>query len=74
MQLIHSSWDILSVLENPVNTFLIGLLIGGVAMLLADALDNTEKERRKRRLAKKRRRKYIKYLKEIERRKKNADE
>lgn len=69
MQLIHSSWDILSVIENPVNTFLIGLLIGGVAMLIADALDNTEKERRKRRLAKKRRKQYLKYLKEIKRRK-----
>ena len=74
MQLIHSSWDILSVLENPVNTFLIGLLIGGMAMLIADALDNTEKERRRRRLARKRRKQYIKYLKEIERRKRNADE
>lgn len=69
MQLIHSSWDILSVLENPVNTFLIGLLIGGMAMLIADAWDNTEKERRKRKLVKKRRKQYLKYLKEIERRK-----
>lgn len=69
MSLINSSWDILSVLENPVNTFLIGLLIGGMAMLIADALDNTEKERRKRKLAKKRRKQYLKYLKEIERRK-----
>lgn len=69
MQLIHSSWDILSVLENPVNTFLIGLLIGGIAMLIADAWDNTEKERRKRKLVKKRRKQYLKYLKEIERRK-----
>lgn len=72
MQLIHSSWDILSVLENPVNTFLLGLLIGGMAMLIADALDNTEKERRRRRLARKRRKQYIKYLKEIERRKKKC--
>lgn len=72
MQLIHSSWGILSVLENPVNTFLIGLLIGGMAMLIADALDNTEKERRRRRLARKRRKQYIKYLKEIERRKKKC--
>ena len=72
MQLIHSSWDILSVLENPVNTFLIGLLIGGMAMLIADALDNTEKERRRKRLARKRRKQYIKYLKEIERRKKKC--
>lgn len=72
MQLIHSSWDILSVIENPVNTFLIGLLIGGAAMLIADAWDNTEKERRQRRLAKRRRKKYIKYLKEIERRKRKC--
>ena len=72
MQLIHSSWDILSVLENPVNTFLIGLIIGGLAMLLADAWDNTEKERRKRKLVKKRRKQYLKYLKEIERRKKKC--
>lgn len=69
MQLIHSSWDILSVLENPVNTFLIGLIIGGLTMLIADAWDNTDKERRKRKLAKKRRKQYLKYLKEIERRK-----
>lgn len=72
MQLIHNSWDIITVLENPVNTFLIGLLIGGMAMLIADALDNTEKERRRRRLARKRRKQYIKYLKEIERRKKKC--
>ena len=72
MQLIHSSWDILSVLENPVNTFLIGLIIGGMAMLIADAWDNTEKERRKRKLVKKRRKQYLKYLKEIERRKKKC--
>lgn len=69
MSIIHSSWDILSVLENPVNTFLIGLIIGGMAMLIADAWDNTEKERRKRKLVKKRRKQYLKYLKEIERRK-----
>lgn len=69
MQLIHSSWDLLTVFENPVNTFLIGLLIGGMAMLIADALDNTEKERRRKRLTRKRRKQYIKYLKEIERRK-----
>lgn len=68
MQLIHSSWDILSVIENPVNTFLIGLIVGGMAMLIADAWDNTEKERRKRKLVKKRRKQYLKYLKEIERR------
>ena len=74
MHLIHGSWDIITVLENPVNTFLIGLLIGGMAMLIADAWDNTEKERRKRKLVKKRRKQYLKYLKEIERRKKNADE
>lgn len=72
MQFIHSSWDIIAVLENPVNTFLIGLLIGGMAMLIADALDNTEKERRRRRLARKRRKHYIKYLKEIERRKRKC--
>lgn len=72
MQLIHSSWDILSVIENPVNTFLIGLIVGGMAMLIADAWDNTAKERRQRKLAKKRRNKYIKYLKEIERRKKKC--
>lgn len=72
MQLIHSSWDILTVLENPVNTFLIGLIIGGMAMLIADAWDNTEKERRKRKLVKKRRKQYLKYLKEIERRQKKC--
>lgn len=72
MQLIHSSWDILTVLENPVNTFLIGLIIGGMAMLIADAWDNTEKERRKRKLVKKRRKQYLKYLKEIERRHKKC--
>ena len=74
MSLIHSSWDILSVIENPVNTFLIGLLIGGLAMLIADAWDNTEKERRKRKLAKKRRKQYLKYLKKLKGEKTNANE
>lgn len=72
MGLIHSSWDILAVLENPVNTFLIGLIVGGMAMLIADAWDNTEKERRRRKLVKKRRKQYLKYLKEIERRHKKC--